>query len=150
MKNILLMMLLQMLSQGIYGQHLFEKKYNGCDTKKFSLESDSAIAKVSDNEIRKVIVSSVNPKSINKIYGDLLLQVLVSEDGSSCLLSLENRTNVKTKRLNLKEAIDHQLKWGSIDKKVAAIIAVKFGNQRIDIKRLGLNGISGIQEIKHD
>jgi hypothetical protein len=149
MKTFLFLILLHLFSQSIYAQYLFEKKYEGCNTSSFALESDSATAKVSDNEIMRIIATSIDSKSIRKISGYLLLQILVNEDGSSCLLSLENKTNVKTKKLNLKEAIDDQLKWSPIDKKVSAIVSVKFINQSIGIKRLGFNGFTGIHELKN-
>lgn len=150
MKNFTFLFLFILFSQSIYSQHLFDKKYHGCNTNVFALESDSVTAKVSDNEIMRIIANSIDAKSISKIRGGLLLQILVNEDGTSCLLSLENKTNIKTKKLKIKESIDNQLKWSPIDKKVAAIVSVKFINQGIGIKRLGFNGFTGIHELRQN
>ena len=150
MKKLTFLILLLLSGYNTFSQHLFTKKYDGCDTKTFSLESDSVTAKVSDRVIMDIVASAIDPKAITKISGDLLLQILVNEDGSSCLLSLENRTNVRTKKLNLKEAIDQQLTWSPIDEKVSAIVSLKFVDQNIGMKRLGVNGHTGIHELKQD
>ncbi|MCP4456572.1 MAG: hypothetical protein GY816_00870 [Cytophagales bacterium] len=148
MKKILILTLALLLFQTAYTQHLFDEKFTNCITDTFKLESDSVTAKVADDEIMRIIANSMDEKSRTKISGDLLLQILVLEDGSSCLLSLGNKTNINTKKLNLKTALDEQLRWNPIDEKVAAIVSVIFVNQMIGIKRLGFNGFTGIHEIE--
>ena len=64
-------------------------------------------------------------------------------EGNSCLLSVKNETNIKTKKILLKEVIDSKLNWQKPTKKVSAIIQLKFTDNEVKMNRLGLSGKKG-------
>lgn len=151
MKNpIILILAIIITSYGAaFSQHVFPEKFKGCITDEFALESDSMTVKIEEAELIRVLTGGMDEKYINKIKGTLLLQILVDLQGNSCLLSLENKTNIKTKKLKLKKAIDGNLVWNKPHQKVAAIVAINFEGGRIALKRLGTNYYKGVHELKN-
>lgn len=143
--NILIIILLGAFSS--YSQNLFPEKFNGCNTDHFKLESDSITAKIDDEQLLSILKQSFDDKTIQKIRGTLSLQIIVNLDGNSCLISLKNETNIKSKKLNLKHNIDQDLKWNKPDEKVAAVVVFKFENNGIKFKRLGINTKKGVHEL---
>ncbi|MFA0960170.1 hypothetical protein AB9P05_00010 [Roseivirga sp. BDSF3-8] len=130
-----------------YSQSIFPEKFDGCNTDRFTLESDSITAKVSEEKLFKVLKESFGEKIFLNIRGTLSLQIIVDKGGNSCLLSLNNDTNVRSKKLNLKQTIDGDLEWDKPNKKVAAIIVFSFEDTGIKFKRLGMNGRKGVHEL---
>ena len=144
---IILILITIVLISEINGQNLFPEKFEGCNTDVFALESDTTIAKIEDGKLIEIISKSLDEKSLKKIKGTLFLQIIVELNGNSCLISLQNETNIKSKKINLKENIDNDLKWGKPEKKVAVIVVFYFKDSGIEIKRLGMNGKKGIHEL---
>jgi len=111
------------------------------------LESKVITAKIDNEEVIRIVRDGLNRKTLSKIKGQLFLQIIVNLKGESCLLSIKNETNVKTNKLNLKNTIDNNLKWEVPEKKVSAIFVLNFGQNRMEIKRLGMNSKIGWHEI---
>jgi ligand-binding sensor domain-containing protein len=128
-------------------QDIFPEKFEGCNTDQFAIESEVTTAKIDNQELIRVIQREFDSKTKRNIIGYLSLQVIVNLQGESCLLSIENKTNVKTSKLNLKSNIDNNLKWEKPEKKVSAIFAMKFSRNGIAVKRLGVNANVGWHEI---
>lgn len=136
------------LSLEAYSQNLFPEKFSGCNTDQFALESDSATARMDHSELISVITSGFSEEVKNQLKGVVSLQIIVDLEGKSCLLSVKNDTNTKTKKLKLKDTIDSKLLWQKPTKKVAAVIVIKFDSTVIQLKRLGTNGKRGVHELK--
>jgi hypothetical protein len=100
--------------------------------------------------LAKTILWSFDDKTKSKIKDVLSLQIVVDTDGRSCLLSLENKTNIKTAKLNLKKNIDENLIWNNSSNKVSALIILKFNSNSIQFKRIGINGKKGFHVIEED
>ncbi|MEQ8238496.1 MAG: hypothetical protein RIA69_04745 [Cyclobacteriaceae bacterium] len=148
MKKITLVIFINcLLITSSFGQTLFPDKFQGCNTERFGLESDTITARVSDQHLISTITSSFDEKTQKKIRGKLTLQVLVEEDGTSCLLSLKNDTKVKTSKMNIKKAIDEQLQWDTLDERVSPVILLNFSQNGIAFKRLGMNANKGVHEL---
>jgi len=130
-----------------YAQNIFPEKFDGCITDSFALESDTITARIQDSHLIDVIVNSLDSKTREKIRGTLSLQIIVDLDGNSCLMSLKNDTNIKTKNLNLKQYIDKELKWENPYEKVAAIVVYRFEKKEVKFKRIGMNAKRGVHEL---
>jgi len=143
----LLMVILVSLSGN--AQNMFPEKFEGCDTEQFAIESKTIQAKIAESAIIDAVKSGIEIKALSRISGVLTLQVLVDTDGTSCLISLENKTNVSTKKLQLKQAID-SLIWSNPAKKVAAIVALKFDDGVIQMRRMGFDGNQGWHQLKEN
>lgn len=130
-----------------YSQNIFPEKFDGCLTDRFALESDSTTARIQDEHLIEVVMESLDNKTKEKIRGTLSLQIIVDGDGNSCLMSLKNDTNIKTKKLDLKQQIDEGLKWDKPHEKVAAIVVFKFVKNGVKFKRLGMNAKRGVHEL---
>ncbi|MDD5184175.1 MAG: two-component regulator propeller domain-containing protein [Paludibacter sp.] len=140
----LLLMLFMAIALTAKAQMIFPEKYSGCNTDMFSMENDTTIARVSDEVLIQVITGGFDEKVIKHIHGILSLQILVDSLGNSCLLSLLDKTNYKSKSLNLKQSIDSGLHWNSIKSKVSALVQIEFMEDKsITVKRLGLNRFRG-------
>jgi hypothetical protein len=126
-----------------FAQNVYPTKFSGCITDHFALESDSITGKVDINQLIKTILSGLDEKTKSKIEGVLSLQIIINLDGSSCLISINNETNIKSSKLHLKENIDNNLKWEVPYKKVSPLIQLKFNPKSIQYRRLGINGNKG-------
>jgi hypothetical protein len=146
--NIVFLVVCLIESLAGYSQAIFPEKFDGCITDRFALESDSTTAKIQDAQLIEVIVKSFDNKTKEKVRGELSVQIIVDLDGNSCLISLKNDTNIKTRNLNIKQYIDQALKWDKPRQKVAAIVVYKFEKNIIKFKRLGLNAKRGVHELK--
>jgi len=128
-------------------QHLFPEKFKGCNTDMFSMESDTTNAKISGKNFIDIIVSGFDEETKSKIEGVLTMQIIVDLEGKSCLLSLENGTTIRTKKLNLKKTIDGLLLWSKPTVKVSPIVQLSFSDHKVGFTRLGLNGKKGLHEL---
>ncbi|MGD1845234.1 MAG: hypothetical protein ACFB10_07565 [Salibacteraceae bacterium] len=128
-------------------QNIFPEQYEGCNTDQFALESEELTANIDHQELLRIVQEGFEDKVKGKVSGVLSLQIIVNTKGESCLISVENKTNVKTKKLNLKSNIDSNLKWAKPKKKVAAIVVISFGPKGVTLKRMGMNGKLGWHEL---
>ena len=139
-KKTFLLFSIVILQSSCLAQNIYPEKFSDCNTDHFALESDSCTAKIDMKYLAKTILSSFDDKTKSKIKDVLSLQIVVDTDGRSCLLSLENKTNIKTAKLNLKKNIDENLIWNNSSNKVSALIILKFNSNSIQFKRIGING----------
>lgn len=134
------------LFHNVGAQHLFPEKFDGCVTDRFALEKDSTDAKIDDEVLVGTVMRAMDEKTRQKISGVLTLQIIVDTEGTSCLISARNDTNVRTRKMNLKEVIDRDLVWDNPKKKVAAIVVLRFSEEGVSFKRLGV-GNQGFHEL---
>lgn len=131
-------------------QHIYPEKFTGCNTDHFALEGDSITGKIDMKYFLKTILSGIDSKSREKLSGILSLQIVVDTDGHSCLISIENETNIPTTKLNLKATIDNSLIWQKPGQKVSPMLMLKFNPVSVQYKRIGLNGKKGMHIIEED
>ena|SRR5690554_1163261 len=123
-----------------FSQNIFEEVFEGCNTNRFVMEKDSLTIKVKeDNDILHLLANGFDKKVVKEIRGVLACQIIVDLEGNSCLLSIENQSNIKTEMLNIKNIIDDNLKWYKPREKTSVIFAVKFYGNEVELKRIGLN-----------
>lgn len=144
--SLLLFILLTCLN--VNAQNLFPEKFEGCDTSRFTIEKDFEKVHAGVPEIINVIKKGLDNKTQRQIKGIIQLQVLVNTDGTSCLLSLKNETNIAIEKLNLKKVIDERLVWNKPEEMICAIISVSFRSGMIGIARLGLDTENGYHDLK--
>jgi hypothetical protein len=140
-----------LLTNIIEAQNVFPDKFDGCITDRFGLEKDSIEARIDSKYLVNTVLSGVDEKYKSKLNGILKLQIIVNTDGKSCLISIENNTNIKTSKLNLKKTIDDNLIWNINQKnKVSPLIILKFNSNSVQLKRIGVSGDFGMKEIFND
>uniref|UniRef100_UPI0040489269 hypothetical protein n=1 Tax=Roseivirga sp. TaxID=1964215 RepID=UPI0040489269 len=120
-----------------FSQHVYPEVIDNCYLDQFIFESDSTIAKLDKDKIIEVITAGWDEKTLKNADGVLSLQVLVNNRGASCLMSIQNETNMKTKKMNLTETINDNLKWPRMPQKVSVLMVLTFDKGEIDLKRLG-------------
>ena len=151
-KSIILFIILFAIFRNTYSQNVYKEKLKNCDTKVFALESQKKTAKIDDKELIKFI-SKITPDDIRKkIRGTLKIQIIVYKDGTSCLFSYENETNIKSSELKIEEfkkLVDSSLIWNNGIENVAALIEIKFKKKKIELNRFGMDGISGWHKLKN-
>lgn len=141
-------LILFLATYGLNAQNIFEEKFEGCSTTHFLMESDSISVRSVGPGVLEILAKNFDKEVVEKIKGDLSLQVLVDLQGNSCLLSIENKTNIATESLNIKEIIDNKLKWQKPPEKTSPILAIRFYGDAAEIIRMGLNGKKGFHELK--
>lgn len=110
MKQTLLIGLLFLTVQTVFGQHLYPEKYDDCKLSRFCLDCGDPKAELPDKLV-ETIISGLNQKSLKKINGTIKVQILVDTLGQACLISSENNTNVSSKKLDLQNAINSMPQW---------------------------------------
>ncbi|OWW24540.1 hypothetical protein B4Q04_14580 [Zobellia sp. OII3] len=147
MRKIVIILLILSANQ-IYCQNIFTEKFDLCNTTYFETESDSVLAKPISDFVN-VIATNLNDDKVKTIRGILSLQIIVDEDGRSCLLSVENNTNIETDELFLKTSIDDNLLWHKLNRQVSVIVAIKFYGNEVEIKRIGISKEKGFHELSN-
>ena len=125
-------------SLSAFSQHVYGEKIDNCYLDQFIFESDKIIAKLDNEKITEVVTTGFDAKVKKGIEGILGFQVLVDNRGNSCLMSVRNDTNQKTKKLNLASSINDNLKWPRMAQKVSVIVVMEFEKGgEITVKRMG-------------
>jgi hypothetical protein len=124
-------------------QNIFPEKFNNCSTEEMSLESDSVYTETNTLDLIKLIKSNLSKEKKQNLKGVLSIQIVVNLDGSSCLISFKNDTNLKSSELNLKNIIDSNLKWEKPKEIVSPIILFNFYEENVSYKRIGINSKKG-------
>jgi len=132
-----------------FSQHVYPEVIDNCYLDQFIFESDSTIAKLDKDKIIEVITTGWDEKTLKSAEGVLSLQVLVNNRGASCLMSIQNETNMKTKKMNLTETINDNLKWPRMPQKVSVIMVLTFDKGKIDLKRLGTKDKKSLIALDH-
>ncbi|WP_040252094.1 hypothetical protein [Psychroserpens mesophilus] len=146
--NRLLILIFILTNSGIQAQNLFNEKFEGCNTDRFGTEQDSIKVRPTEKDIVYVLENNLNKESIKKIRGLISFQIIVDLDGKSCLVSVDNETNISTTKLNLKEIIDQNLIWQKPTEKTSVIVAIKFHRKKVEKKRIGMNRKKGFYPIE--
>jgi len=151
-KTIILIIILFTTSFNSYSQNIYKEKLKRCNTKQFALESKNKTAKIADKELIKFISQITTDNIRKKIRGTLKIQIIVYKNGTSCLLSYENETNIKSSELKINEfktLVDSSLIWENGIENVATLIEIKYQKKKITFTRFGLNGITGWHKLKN-
>jgi hypothetical protein len=130
-------------------QNLFSNKFDDCISDKFSIEKDHIEVFVK-SDLANILVNNFDNHTVKTIKGTLSLQVLVNEKGESCLISFENKTNIQSDKLRLKQIIDTNLFWYIPKEKVSAIIVINFLGNKLQILRFGLSSEKGYHIINNN
>lgn len=142
----LLPILVILITVQAQSQHIFKEKFEECNTDYFKTESDTTSVEMASDFV-KTLSSNFDDETVKKIRGILALQIIVGTDGKSCLLSLDNETNIDTSKLAIKAIIDEHLLWEKPKEKISVIVATKFYGNAVEIKRLGISKEKGFHEL---
>lgn len=139
MKKILSFLLIFFFSISIYSQSLYSEKFENCNLSRFGLDGGETKAQPPKNILQE-IVNNLDKKSLTDIKGTIEIQILIDETGKPCLLSAENKTNVTSSNLNLKNAINNTSNWtpaftGNKKENSSVSIILEFENGKIGAKR---------------
>ena len=110
MKNIILTLALIILSAYTFGQSLYTEKFDNCKLSQFCLDCGEVKAQPPQNLLNE-LANTFDATSLKKIKGQLEMQILIDSLGKPCLLSANNRTNIKSKNLNLQNAVNNRSYW---------------------------------------
>lgn len=135
-KTILLLALmitgLNLSAQYIYPEHYKEKVSSFC----FDCGTPKAMPPAN---MQQLMLQQFNEKALRKIEGSIYIQVLVDSTGNARLLSADNRTNVKSKKLRLQKAVN-SIRWTPAgDGGMQSVqMLLLFQDDRLYVRRLAL------------
>lgn len=132
---------------GACAQNIYPEKVGDCGNEGFIFERDTSNAKIGNVELLSFFKDNITPEILARIDGGLSLQILVDTAGKSCLLSVENKTNVTMEELGLKKAMDEKLVWGPPSEQVSVVLLVSFSEGGFEIKRLGNDAVRGWHQL---
>lgn len=142
------------------GQNLYPEKYQNCILSRFCLDCSEIKAEPPHNFVKKFL-NELNQKALNKISGTIEVQILIDSNGNPCLLSAENKSNIKSKKLKLEKGINHAGNWSPAisnhkRESVSVSLILIFKNGQLSIYRREFNSgnrsnmrSAGIPDIKN-
>jgi len=145
--RLFMMLICCVLSSQAFGQHVFPDVIDNCYLDQFVYETDEILAKLEDEKIIETVTASWDEKTKKNAEGILGFQVLVDNRGTSCLMSIRNETNIKTKKMNLAGSINDNLKWPRMQQKVSVIVVMEFKEGEITMKRMGTKDMKTLTEV---
>lgn len=141
MKSTSLFFLLTFSATINYAQHVFEEKKYSCDYSGMSMESNKIqIAYASPSAFYNDLLKNVNPKFLDKLEGEIYLQILIDKNLEACCISIRNNSNISSGKLKLVQNISRTKNWvKSTDKPrvISAIFKVISESGTITIERYG-------------
>jgi hypothetical protein len=151
MKSIFLVLFLTS-SIATFGQHMFDETTSNCDYSEMSTENRSITTIYKSPELfYEDLLKDVNPKHIEKLNGELLLQILIDKNLTSCCISIKNSTNVSSGKLKLVKNINRMDKWkNKTDKsrKVSTVIKVIITPEQVKKQRLRVSAYRRLELIE--
>lgn len=146
-KLVLICLTLCLAGASLQAQYVYPERFeDNCYLDEFDYESTEIIAKIDESVLIETITQGWSDKILKGAEGNLGMQILVDERGRSCLVSVRNDTNLKMKKLNLIENVG-QLKWNRLTKKISPVVVFVFGEEGIEVKRLGTSDQKTLTEI---
>ncbi len=151
----LVIIILVILNVGLYGQNLFPETFTDCDSKEFFLEGKEIYTENLNTDLISEIVNNINDKTLNKIKGEILIQIYIDTKGKPCCVSIKNDLNAKGKTIDFKRISNIQTKWTAPNrqgknKSVSTITKLTFNRDRVILQRLGFNMKEGLIELSRN
>ena len=110
MKEIIIIVTLNILSAYAFGQYLYTEKFDNCKLSQFCLDCGEVKAQPPQS-LLKELARNFDDTGLKIIKGQLEIQILIDSSGKPCLLSANNQTNIKSEKLNLQYAINSTSYW---------------------------------------
>jgi hypothetical protein len=145
MKQYLFFFLIFFTLKG-FAQSIFKEKWDNCRTEHFVFENDSISLEAKEDIHKKITKLQKTQSSV--IKGELLIQVLVAEDGTGCILSFDDQTNLKV-GTKVAELIK-EMKWAKTKVKTSVILGFIFNIGVVEVKRYGLDAKRGLHQIYNE
>ncbi|WP_116789949.1 ligand-binding sensor domain-containing protein [Flavobacterium psychrotrophum] len=128
-----------------FSQHFYNEKFEGCKLDRFCL--DCGMPKVTlPEDFTAQLAKGLDSKSLKNISGEIEVQVLIDSEGVACLLSAQNRTNIKSRKLDLQNAVNKTINWkpcvnksGAQKSSISLLLTFKNGN--ISVKRRNFDNV---------
>ncbi|HBD25576.1 hypothetical protein [Flavobacterium sp.] len=120
-------------------QNIYQEKFDDCKLSTFCLDCGDAKAEPQSTIVDEII-ENLEKTNFIKTKGIIEVQILIDENGTPCLLSVQNKTNISTKKLKLKKAINNTSNWNPAitkDKKQNSSVSLvlEFDNGKLSVKR---------------
>lgn len=137
MKRIASILLALLVTSGLSAQFLYPEHYKEKVTS-LCLDCGNPKAMPPDDMLQQMLLH-FNRKAVLKIEGDIFIQVLVDSVGNARLLSADNRTNVKSKKLGLRKAVN-AIHWtpASESGTQSVQLQLSFYDDRFSVRRLAM------------
>jgi ligand-binding sensor domain-containing protein len=139
LKTILFAVALIIISNTLYSQNLYPEKFEDCKLTTFCLDCGTQKAQP-PKSILQSLFNGMGEKNLAELKGTIDLQILIDQNGKPCLLSAENKTNISSADLKLKESVNGGENWaaaatGSKRENSSVCIILKFENGKYEAKR---------------
>lgn len=124
-----------------FGQYIFLERSINCNPSQFYLESE-IFSKSDKDSLLHDILQNMDRKRIKHLKGDIFIQIYIDTLGKPCCLSVLNKLNTPSYKLNIEEAINTYTKWSppfreGKNVRVSAFIKLTFTKKEVYLKRLG-------------
>lgn len=150
MKKILVFCYAMLICLSLSAQYIYPEHYNERPSQ-FCLDCGEPQA-MPPADMLQQMMTRFNKKALQNIDGDIYLQVLVDSVGNARLLSADNQTNVKSKKLRLRTAVN-AVRWtpagGGGVQSVQILLTFHEGNLSARRMTLKFKDPEGHHEPKH-
>ena len=143
MYRILYLWILIFIPTLLLGQNLYPEKFNTCVFDRFCLDCGNPKAEPPTTFLQE-LVRNMDSNSLKKVNGLIEIQILIDSVGKPCLISVNNKTNIKTTKLKLQEAVNNTSNWkpaidGNKGTNTSVSLLISFEKENIKAKRISFD-----------
>jgi len=109
-KKAPLIIVLTLFAKAILAQSLYPEKFEDCKLSSFCLDCGDPQAQPPKTVIQNIL-RGIGEQQLATLKGSLEMQILITQDGKPCLLSVENKTGISSELLNLKRSVNATENW---------------------------------------
>ncbi len=110
MKKTPLIIVLTLFAKLVMAQSLYPEKFENCKLSSFCLDCGDPQAQPPKTVIQNIL-RGIGEQQLASLKGSLEMQILISQDGKPCLLSVDNKTGISSELLNLKRSVNATENW---------------------------------------
>ena len=143
MNRIFYTLLLIFLPNVLFGQNLYPEKFDNCILNRFGLDIGNPKAEQPTTFLQE-LVRNLDSNCLKKIKGQIEIQILIDTVGKPCIISANNKTNVKTNKLKLQYAVNNTSFWkpaknGNKNENSSVSLLISFEEGNITSKRISFD-----------
>jgi len=154
MKNILLLIIVQLFFNQAYAQKMFDVQFSNCPLK-FILEDNEPFIEYAGNDSLMVVdfLLGMESKQAEKLMGTVMMQIMVDTANQICCVSYSNKTTMSSNKLDIPNRIIAMQGWKRMpnalaSENICALVSIVFDKKEITVMRTGYNRNRGRNTIK--
>jgi ligand-binding sensor domain-containing protein len=109
-KKTIYIIALSLFSTQLNAQSLYPEKFEDCKLSQFCLDCGNPQAQPPKTVFQNIL-RGIGEKNLTTLKGTIEMQIVVDQEGKPCLLSIDNKTNLGSAELGIKQSVNATENW---------------------------------------